>query len=370
MAPLAYMLTFFSLVAWANRGNDSVAVCITGMPRNLLGTLVSGSINRHVIGALLAEGARLDVFVLLSVEASNATLRDEIRALAPRRLRSVTHVSFVSPTMLPLPRCSEPLLPGGLQHNLKVLQQFRAVERCYERIQRREKYRGERYSWILRLRSDMIFFRSISLAVLDASAVYVPLGGMSKMPYAQCQNDHMFVCPRLLCRPYFKVLELFHSSMSRCQAERHPLAREHVPDGLLGPPTAPFALPAQEQVPGKPPRTAQWWVAARYGAQPLCRQPEAYRLAGEQAPYCGTIREFPWKYSISRPGGTADIHSRCAHLSCIRLTSDGWPPRAAQLYLKQERADLTKECKALEKQECSPGPTKTKIWRRVRLRHS
>lgn len=70
------------------------------------------------------------------------------------------------------------------------------------------------------MRTDLVYFAPIPLvtsattrAPLSESFVYVPAGGMTWVASFRCMNDQAFLCPRHLCRPYFRLLELWTSPL-------------------------------------------------------------------------------------------------------------------------------------------------------------
>ena len=73
-----------------------------------------------------------------------------------------------------------------------------------------EQAEGERtasYLWLLRTRTDVLYMEDLRLGELQTGNAYVP-AGMTQLPQFKCMGDHIFLCPRSLCRPYFMVLEL------------------------------------------------------------------------------------------------------------------------------------------------------------------
>ncbi|KAL1523225.1 hypothetical protein AB1Y20_018177 [Prymnesium parvum] len=66
---------------------------------------------------------------------------------------------------------------------LKVLSQWRAVRECYRMVVEEETKRARQYNWLLRTRTDLVFFDPLPLD-LSADYVYVPFGGMTAMPQA------------------------------------------------------------------------------------------------------------------------------------------------------------------------------------------
>ena len=65
---------------------------------------------------------------------------------------------------------------------------------------------GHSYSWILRTRFDIAYLADMPLPPqLSPQSAYMPYG------LVPCMNDHVFICPRALCRPYFTMTELWES---------------------------------------------------------------------------------------------------------------------------------------------------------------
>ena len=82
------------------------------------------------------------------------------------------------------------------------------VRACFDEVVATEASRGLRYAWLMRARTDLVHLPQqptpTFLAELPPTHAYVPMStSMSSFPLAKCQNDHLFLCPRRLCRPYF-----------------------------------------------------------------------------------------------------------------------------------------------------------------------
>ena len=211
--------------------------------------------------------------------------------------------------------------------DLSVLAQWHAIGVCYDACEAHERRTGQQYSWILRLRTDFVPFADIPLLdTLGINHVFVPSNGMTGDPAYRCMNDQVFACPRHLCRPYFRLLELFASPL--CAGRQGQQRQEGdttaamgdifaeklgSPNGQHSSPSSPYILPQPPDLEHGPlPRmTAQYYFFARYnlkGAKPCTATVETPQC-------CGMIREFAWPYSIARIGRSHELECR------TRLTS-------------------------------------------------
>lgn len=417
-----------STAARAARGR--AAVCVTGVPRTVFAPPVRERFNTHVVGSLREDGWAPDVFLSVSIDdetlvgggsqggsAAGAlvTEREAFARRARRELCDVRSIAYVGTEPLRL-RCT-----GAIERirarkvradSYKVLQQWSGIGACYDDVERAEAAARARYDWIVRLRTDLVFIRPLRLSALEPSAVFVPLGGINPRPAYRCLNDHMVACPRALCRPYFRLLEIFTSDLCRdagppsgkpvvtraqpAEASAAPRAagpaardraepRAWAPDGRTGPPNASFVLPPEPRAGRQAERSAQWWFASRYGAQAWCREPRVYARPGQPTPCCGLLREWPWMYGLARgvkhagpwahhhrghaqnssgagggaapqpttrPAGERRRWDACSTLECNRFYWAWDRERAALLFPTDTRTQVHSECSALEKEGC------------------
>ncbi len=330
------------------RALAAVAVCITGLQRTLLELPVRRSFQHYVRAPLVAQAWRVDPHIVISVPQPDSSEDDVLRqdlqmAYEPKSL-----------TLLPASLSEEWVhKPSNEQCAVKRaarwqaaedhgfpswynLRQWFAIGVCYDAVESVEKSPGGRqYDWLVRLRSDMAFFETIPLAWprgLDTKFAYVLSHGMSSLPHYRCMNDHAFLCPRLLCRPFFKLLELWTSPFCRMQPSAPDTAPEEAArnhsifvqrDGTLrwasAAPDAPFDLPLPPTLPwfavnqtGASRTTSQWFFFARYSdrAGRLCRPTDATEEC------CGLLRELAWPSTIGR--------SRLEGLDCAGRLAAWW----------------------------------------------
>eukprot|EP00929_Paragymnodinium_shiwhaense_P079244 TRINITY_DN41241_c0_g1_i3.p1 TRINITY_DN41241_c0_g1~~TRINITY_DN41241_c0_g1_i3.p1 ORF type:complete len:758 (-),score=117.89 TRINITY_DN41241_c0_g1_i3:234-2507(-) len=321
---------------------QSVGICVTGLERTLLSTPVVSTFHRHVTGAL--HWARYESEVMMSIIDSSKA--DGIRKRIEEAYRPVA-LKLLDAKALE-PRCGKDFQVS--HENRKVLLQWYGIGVCYGMVEEQEKKRGKQYTWLYRLRSDVVYFVDFlpetHLGINSTENVYVPSGGMSNWTNFKCMNDHMIFCPRHLCRPYFTLLEVFESphcvaaSKSKVPNPGPEASCENrtaiVPAGFDGPPTEDYCLSAIPQGFHEDNRdkwqwdapkinkssndtlfffyarktTAQWYVVARYGGGLPCAPLQ------RAAHCCGLIREVDWAYSIAR------VKNRT--IECQQRLSEAW----------------------------------------------
>ncbi|KAL1524731.1 hypothetical protein AB1Y20_019614 [Prymnesium parvum] len=323
---------------------SSIAVCISGLERTLLSLPVVQTFHEHVLAPLRRLASRVDTYItLLNDSFPHASrLHEALAASYPS-----AHVQLLHTRPLPPFRCelhgSHLAGPNGsvpfngtekraVRHARSILTQWVGIRACYEQVVAAELRRGEQYTLLLRTRTDIVYLRDVPLdpPMLRGGEAYVPAGGMSERHEAKCMNDHIFLCPRKLCRPYFHLLELWESERCDPRAATTIFALPRGEALLLqhaaAPPEAPFTLPTPP-----PAANAEWFFFARYtrdGA--LC-------AAGQPASQCcGLLRELRWPYAIAR--GTA----AGGYVECRQRVVQLW--RGNQSRLAAEHADALATC--------------------------
>jgi hypothetical protein len=197
-----------------------------------------------------------------------------------------------------------------------ALVQFVGVRVAYWDVLKSEQQRGKQYGWIVRLRTDLVFFEPLTVHGLDSNLAHIPSGGMSSWTQAKWTNDHFFVCPRHLCKPYFTLLDLWFSD--NCVASvttqtsndgaagtgRPPthnsslapsgvFATNHTPDGHIEANEVPSY---NYTIPSAFPFFSEWYILVRYSLDGRC----ALDLP-ENATTCDLMHEFdPPAYTIAR----------------------------------------------------------------------
>lgn len=167
-----------------------------------------------------------------------------------------------------------------------------------------------RYAWMMRLRTDLVYYADVP--PLSATHALVSASGMTADPLYRCMNDQVLICPRHLCRPYFRLLELWSSPHCNATAAQEPsiFASTLEPHGMRGPPDAPFRMPLPPPEQRRKHMSAQWYFFARYSIRagaPACKPREP------TARCCGPfLREFAWPYSIARGRSSLECQFRLA----------------------------------------------------------
>ena len=362
---------------------SGVGVCITGLQRTLLHPAVPGTFDRRVVQPLRASGNVVDTFIVLVANWSASSPRNA------SAVRAAVEAAF-TPTVLlllqarhvaaggrngsctvhgstaiwakPWQRSRAELTPRSynLGHANKTLTQYVAIRECFRAVCEHEELRRAPYKWLLRTRTDLVFLQTLHLPD-NATFVYVPRDGMNIHPLALCTNDHMFLCPRHLCRPYFMLAELWESPYCRRDGRAaatpgstpflpadesepaHALASiiahadADAPGGFWTPrePKAPFLLPALP-----PMADAQWYWMARYGGAGPC---DARRTT--DAKCCGLVREMPFMYDLARDRSPHFILDCKHHDIRISFASSLMPIANATDY-----ARATADCRKLASQ--------------------
>jgi hypothetical protein len=308
-------------------------VCITGLLRSLLHPLVHESYAERIVAPLARAGVTVATHMV--VVGKWVALNHTQLEAAIRDTYTVESLQLLAPQS-PRYRCRPSQL--GVRHVLPshVLAQFVAIRQCLVAVTRAEQSRGAPYAYLMRARTDIYWMEELPLAYILAAARYralVPQFGMGPPGTPAYFNDHLFVCPRGLCRPFFELLEIFESEHCR---ENHSHVHNHGRDFMLGaeqqtsarrlgsifltnhslvaPPDRPFLLTHPLAGIG-----AQWYVVARYSANAQAANDAVdSRCLSRYQPVChcnGTrLAAVRWVYTISRGEArapTGDIYVNC-----------------------------------------------------------
>eukprot|EP00316_Scyphosphaera_apsteinii_P023685 CAMPEP_0119300850 /NCGR_PEP_ID=MMETSP1333-20130426/2738_1 /TAXON_ID=418940 /ORGANISM="Scyphosphaera apsteinii, Strain RCC1455" /LENGTH=334 /DNA_ID=CAMNT_0007302757 /DNA_START=74 /DNA_END=1074 /DNA_ORIENTATION=+ len=265
---------------------SSLAVVITGLLRSLLSEPMIQSFRLHVT-------ARSDVHVVISGKQNAAVASKVQDAFNPVQLRFISANEDNAPRVR---HCQIKSYVGG-----RMLAAWMGIRHAYEDVVKSESRRGQPYAWIMRLRTDTVLLQDVPVLSWDKDFVYIPGGGMNANVYARFTNDHLFFCPRPLCRPYFHLLELWESPLCD-KTGKAPigvfasnLSSRLVPNVL---PTRPFSVPP----PRKPPYH-QWYILARYSLDGDCSSVPKERLNA----ICGLVHEIDIPYVLARGNEEAGV---------------------------------------------------------------
>ena len=315
---------------------SGIAIAMGGVLRALLTEPIQSTFRRRVIQSLEGAGLQTDTFIVVvsnvtctSAQSSVASctrdnMDNDVTANHTQELRAAVQQAYapMSFTLLPEHLWMDGIHPGCAPWNSdsvadtaasvsqahsplsyqslasRSMQQWVTFKRAYDEIGAAEARRGRRYAWIMKTRTDIAFFEDLGpiIAAKGLDRVYVPRNGMAAMLGSRCHNDHIFFCPRGLCRPYFEMLELFESG--RCRGASGALDADPttlpsvfaerrngvlVPNGLHGPPTHDYWLPLVAQRgfngseaefdidgPGSVHYDPEYWFASRYSQGERC----------------------------------------------------------------------------------------------------
>ena len=285
------------------------------MKRSILEPVVHDSFRQQVLQPLRQWHSLVHAHIVISIsrdQAANGTWQESLKqglaaaynATSTSLLIAEDSVARITTTRCPMSRGGNGK-PKPMGRGQGLLLQWVGFSTCFDAVESTERNLGRSYDWIYRMRSDLsLHSRVPHIQALSASFVYVPAAGMTSTPSYRCMNDHFFVCPRALCRPYFRLLELWSSRYCMptqrdaaypkswdLAATRH---AEKTTTTLLphGQPSETFELPYE------PPHRldAQWYFFARYSPGVICLAPQ------QVAECCGLIRLLPLSfiYSIVR----------------------------------------------------------------------
>lgn len=354
---------------------DGVAICLTGALRTLMTMPVRRTYRDHVATplALRFRVVHTHAAIVLPYPVVNAKELSQVISAAyeMKSLELLTSDETMAPFFNPpkWQHCRVDVRSrwSNARGDASVLAQWSAVGRCYNNVERAESDSKSRYAWLIRLRTDQAFFADVPLVasplVSDRQGmmdtVFVPSHGMTGDPAYRCMNDQTFLCPRHLCRPYFRLLELFTSahcnaSSATSSASTSIFATDvRTPHGADGPPRGPYTLPMPPSGMGGPLAarlTAQWYFFARYSSSATAGKPCQASDTTERC--CGMIREVAWPYSIARRDArtgrrTLECTTRLASYAALRPANKDFLRRPTFWH---NTSALVAACRSLERE--------------------
>ena len=282
----------------------AVAVCVIGEPRSLLSRAVSSSFRHRLVDPLLRSSFKVDVFFVLSILTSHnlerARLRDAVNALYQARSVALWNDSASTMLIRHLSSKEDGCRIHPLWAALGSFRQWISIRACYDDVEAAERQDGRPYKWLVRTRTDLAYLSDLDLSSLSEQHVHIPAAGMHDE--SRCINDHIFVCPRLLCRPYFRLVDLWERSACMANGLAEPIFARNVSGRWETAPLAgPYSMPAVPAwASGEFPKKLgygpglQYIFFARYtdGRQP--------RMLSKDCGGGGLLREFAWAYALVR----------------------------------------------------------------------
>ena len=227
---------------------SDVAVLNVGLARTMAHPLVVASFQNFCMTLRTQHALEVLLWISTAAGSNQHKFRDQmILAYRAHRLWIDTHQPL---------RCNQNCTravpcSSAKDSTFSWLAQFEKVRLAWLALQQHERERGATFSWVVKTRPDLVYFEPLpSLHEFMHSEVYVPHGGvrlvlvhhprantsppvcpfwpphrlsapsgpavMSRLPQFQDLNDHVFVCPRALCEPYFDVT----ADYLRCSSNR------------------------------------------------------------------------------------------------------------------------------------------------------
>ena len=206
--------------------SSRVAVCVTGLQRSLLELPVVRTYNTHIVKPLTTAHHQVHTHLAIVV-------RPNINGSHTRLCESAS-VAYSPQTIELIPLVESETWSAnscGVRTNrtwanprgdMSVLAQWYAIGQCYGTVEAAEQSGGWRYAWMLRVRTDLVYYSDVPLpSTLSPTHAYVSSSGMTNDPLYRCMNDQIMLCPRGLCRPYFKLLELWTSALVALAQSNH-----------------------------------------------------------------------------------------------------------------------------------------------------
>jgi hypothetical protein len=271
-----------------------LAITISGVARSLLSVPVVQSFRRYVPPG--------DVHIVIAGDLDKATSTRVQAVYTPIAIRTIRKFS----TTMDLNATCDSMTPGPFVLNTQgTLLQFIALHEVFQDVEQTERQRGVNYDWVIKLRTDLVFFEALSIRGLDSNFVHLPSGGMSGESTSRWTNDHIFVCPRHLCRAYYELLEIVQSPF--CFGNGFNFTNTYgLPPGIYatsiggvlipnGPPTYNYTIPSILGTRWN----AAWYFLARYSVDGCLPYTTEERVA-DNITTCGLVHEFDIAYTLAR----------------------------------------------------------------------
>jgi len=212
--------------------NASVAICILGLQRTFTTSYVLGHLKRNLLDRLPA-----DVFLLSSPEWQptwwaphnysldsdprfNTSLESALNMIQPVFASTKSYVSWnISQDVLRSSNCSK----NGITN-------WFWVEKCLETVSLYEEYRGYKYDWIMRFRTDSVLREPVDFDKLsqEENATYSTFASWTN---DEGTDDAVYISGRSAAEHSFRVIDLYRSCLPEtifddrpdaCVAKRNP----------------------------------------------------------------------------------------------------------------------------------------------------
>ena len=170
-----------------------MAVCVCGLQRSLLTDLVVSRMRTHVLAPLRSRAVHVDTFVVVT----DADSEDKGLSISIEAAYSPRELALTRRKLAAAAPCKLAHGKGWYTDRFPTLTQWLGFETCYGLVARAEYLARAEYDWIVRTRSDLVWFSPFALPT-DRSFAYVNKGGMSNRAEHRCMGDHVFVCPRAM----------------------------------------------------------------------------------------------------------------------------------------------------------------------------